>query len=495
MFKRGIEVEPEPITDEEGNVVETPTRIEKYPGRTLEIFEPLVGDVTQLNDLIEKQLLTESGDDYLVASKELRTVLAGVINLKDKVESLLKDLDRSIEEAREDVFQSERLKGEGDLRLEKARANIAHDKFQQARDNIESAGEAFNLSLSFMEDPEVRSIIDRTLPDLSDQIVQAENRKVVREVRADIKEGRKLYDRNDFSSAEQVMLRAQSRWADTHTEENEEITGWLNTIRLALSANTGRKITETDPLYTELIQLYNLAAEDLLAARELLDQGRQREAIERLRRAEEKLARIKELFPYNREARNLSLLILQLEDQDGFAERLTHLYKEALLKIRGGNNQDAYADLLDLQQFQPDYPGLKKELYLLEIDLGLRTPPPDPAKKDESRKLTNQAKPIFDGAKLELYPVALELLNKAIELDPDNTQAIEIKDDIQLALGGTRKTVLSSDADRQYREAEKKFLQGNYFEALAIVERLLRDPGNKRYKPLLDLKKRIDTRI
>ncbi len=495
IFQEGIEVALELIKDSDGNVIETPSRIEKYPDRALAIFEPLVEDLSQLSNLIEVQLPRGLSDqDYLLKAADLQEQLKSVGDLKNDVESLLAELDQRIQKARNDVLQAERFKREGNLRFQKAEADIARERFEHARDNIEGAGVAFGRSLSFKEDAELRSTWDKRLTALSNQIVEAENQKVVREVRVLITRARRLYDHNEFIGAEQAMLKARSRWADTNNEENEEIIDWLIIFRRALEANTGREITETDPLFTEMSQLYNLATEDYIAARELLEQGREREALERLRRAEVKLEQIKYSFPYNREARNLSLKIAQLEDQEGFSKRLTALYNEAVQKI-DTNPKDAYVDLKDLEEFKPDYPGLRNKLYALEIKLGMRILPTDPAKIAQSRELTEQARQIVVKAERDLYPVALEQLNRAIELDPNNRQAINYKDRIQIDMGGTRQAVLSSDADRQYREAEEKFLEGNYFEALVIVDRLLRDPNNKKYRPLLDLKNRIDTKI
>jgi hypothetical protein len=60
-----------------------------------------------------------------------------------------------------------------------------------------------------------------------------------------------------------------------------------------------------------------------------------------------------------------------------------------------------------------------------------------------------------------------------------------------IATGGEREDVLSSDDQRLLREAEAKYLAGRYFEALAIIEQLLRKSSNQRNQEILDLAKRV----
>jgi len=314
-------------------------------------------------------------------------------------------------------------------------------------------------------------------------------------VRRFIEQGKKLFYEGEFPRAEQSLLRAKARWADTNPEENQEIMLWLSIVQTARNVNSGRVIEEKDPLYTEMSQLHNLATEDFLVGRDLLEQDRVREALPRFTAAEDKLERIKILFPYNREARILSLRIEQLRDQDGFADTLTDIYNDAIDK-RKSEPRVAYLDLKDLvEAFNPNYPGLQDALYALEIELRLRIPPPDPAKLAQSSRLTREATVIYEDRIRDLFPVALEKLNQALALDPNNREAIALKDRLQLTTGGERALTISSTAAEQLRRAEEMYLQGNFFEAFGIVERLLQDARNRNYEPLIELKKRIDTKI
>ena len=471
------------------------TRIEKYPNLALEIFNQVADEVSLLEKSIE-QLRAWAGSDraYILASDDIQQQLKRVEILKDNLEEMKSALLQHQAEAQNNLLLAQRFEREGNLRVDQARAGLRQDNFDQARENVQGALEAFDLSLAYREDEDVRRRRDQELPALSQDIIDIENSVVVRQVRTLINRGRSLYNNSRFFDAERVLLQAKSRWADTNPEENSEIMLWLNFVRAALQANSGREIAEKDPLFREISQLLNLAVEDYREGKSLLEDGKVRDAIDRLERAEEKIARILIPFPYNQDARILSLRISQLKDKDAFAEKLTLYYNDARRKITT-NPQDAYVDLKDLEQINLDYPGLKKSIYNLEIILKIRIPPPDPAKLVESRELFNKARVIVERNQRELFTIALEQLNRAIELNPDNQAAIEYKDRIQIAAGARVQPILGSIAQGQYRMAEQKFLSGNYFEALAIVEKLLQDEKNRNYPPLIELKKRIETRI
>ncbi|HON14452.1 MAG TPA: hypothetical protein PK897_10025, partial [Treponema sp.] len=86
-------------------------------------------------------------------------------------------------------------------------------------------------------------------------------------------------------------------------------------------------------------------------------------------------------------------------------------------------------------------------------------------------------------------------LNEALKLNPNNEQAISLKDRIQTDVGGQATAVLSSAAEREYQRAVQELQNGNTIVALAIVEQLLQDPKNKNSTKLVELQKRIQSRL
>ncbi len=490
-LQEGVEVTLDPIRDEDGRIIELPVRVEQFPSQALAIFKPLVNDLEDLaegvGDMLESTLQNR---DYLDRSEELQIHVRSLENLVERTAQLQEELTKRFEDAQQASLQAERYRREGLLRYQQAQANVNNERYAEARLNIQTAREAFDNSLSFQEDPEVRRIRDEDLVALSRAIIDRENDRVIREVRGLIDSGRRLYTQGDFSGAEQTLLKAQARWSDTNPAENPEVSFWLALVRSAVDATTGREIAVTDPLYKEMSQLYNLAYGDFQAGRKAVEQGEMGEALRLLRRAEERIAKILVPFPYNARARVLTLRILQISDPDAFRRRITELYNDALER-RNDSPQEAYATFKDIEQLQPQYPGLQTAINNIEIALGFRIPPPDPAKIAESRDLYLQARSIRDRNLRDLYPLALDQLNEAITLNPDNRDAVALKDQLLIATGGEREDVLSSDDQRLLREAEAKYLAGRYFEALAIIEQLLRKPSNQKNREILDLEKRV----
>lgn len=493
-LNEGYDVVVATIKDEKGKEVKI-TRKEKYPTKALQRFndlnvsvEGLSGESNVFLNLIKNdETLKSNIEEYSVWVKNGTEIVDGTEELKDKIKSAILQADKLI-------LQAKRYKNEGMLRFSQAKTYLKAERFDDAKDSIKLASRAFETSLKYEENKVIRDMLDKSLPDLSQEVVKSENLFVVREVRRLINEGRGYYGLGNFVKAEETFLKAKARWEDTNPEENKEITNWLTIVRSALSVKSGREISEKNPLYTEITQLLNLATENYLKGKSLLQKGEKVKALRELKSARDKLERIRLSFPYNREARVLTLKIQQLSDPENFAASLTKFFNEAV-KNRRTNPQEAYADLKDIEEIKPDYPGLKRTIYNLEIALKIRIPPPDPKKIAESNRLYTQAYQIVIKNQVDLFPAALAQLNKAIELNPDNQKAVSLKDRIQIAAGGTIRTVLSSSALEQYKIAEDKYLAGNYFEALAIVERLLKDKKNQGYPPLLELKRRIEAKI
>lgn len=467
----------------------------RYPDRALTILEETE---TDLEDL--RVRVTEFRDELQNESPEIKesSPVADYTrrsrNLIEDIEVLLGRIPPLVARAEEMVFEAERYVNEGYLRYREAQSALNQRDFALAREKIADARDRFTTALSLQEDEELRNETDRLLQNLAAEINNTQNRLVVQEVRNLISRGKELYQQGQFNRSETLLLRARNRWNTTNAEENPEIEYWLRFVRAALSVETGRVIEETDPLYTEMQQLLNMARRNYLSGKEALEEGNKRDALEYFNRAEDTILQIRIPFPFNQEASVLSLKILQLKDPDNFNELFAQKINEAERKLEY-DPQQGYIELKDLQQIKPDYPGLSNLIYQAEIALGIRVPPPDPADLRESEQLYSQALSIVQRNIRSQYPIALEQLNRAIELNPNNQQAINLKDRIQVEAGGGATVVLSSAAEQRYREAEEKFIEGNYFEALGIVERLLQDEQNKRYPPLLELKRRIESKI
>jgi tetratricopeptide (TPR) repeat protein len=389
---------------------------------------------------------------------------------------------------------AEKYKSEAFFRVEQAEEALANNEFDRARDQLRIAGERFDRSLEVQEDPELKEERDNLIANLGDEINTAENNLIVAEVRELIEQGKAYYAQESYAQAERVFQKAQSRWKVTHVENKPEIEYWLGIIRIALNVKSGRVIDETDPLYAEMSRLINLAKEDFNRGRELVEQGREEAAAEYFEQAEKKILYVKIPFPLNREASVLALRIEKFRNLDNFETLFRQKFVEARNKLQT-NPQEAYIELQDLEAINPDFPGIASAIYDAEIKLGIRIPPPDPAKIRESNELYERAFAIVQSNVRSQFPIALEYLNQAIKLTPDSQKVTNLLDRIEAELGGRTTTVLASTAQQQYKLAEEKYLEGSYYEALRIVNSLMKDEKSSQYPPLLELKRRIESKI
>ncbi|HRS04767.1 MAG TPA: hypothetical protein P5336_10395, partial [Treponema sp.] len=206
------------------------------------------------------------------------------------------------------------------------------------------------------------------------------------------------------------------------------------------------------------------------------------------------IQQVRILFPLNQEAGLLELRIDQLIDPAAFTANFKERLANAQAKL-AAQPQEGYAELQDLYTINPGYPGLKSIIEKAEIQLGLRLPPPDLKAIARSNELVAAAKRIIDANTRSQFPVALAQLNEALKLNPNNEQAISLKDRIQTDVGGQATAVLSSAAEREYQRAVQELQNGNTIVALAIVEQLLQDPKNKNSTKLVELQKRIQSRL
>jgi tetratricopeptide (TPR) repeat protein len=224
-----------------------------------------------------------------------------------------------------------------------------------------------------------------------------------------------------------------------------------------------------------------------------ISQGRRSDALERFAQSRQKTEEVRLVFPVNQEASILQLRIDQVIDPPAFQAMFTQRFNNdmAALRSKSPQSREAYADLLDLNTINPRYPGMQAALTEAEIILELRPPPPDPAAIARSNEYTRNAQAIVDAGVQSQMEVALTYINRALEENPNNQEAMRLKDIIVPLAGGTKTAVLDSETKREYEAAVRELLAGNRINALAIVERLLQEPKNKGVSLLLDLQQRI----
>ncbi len=487
--QEGKEVTPETIYDPEtGNPIELPPQLEKYPARARDTYESLSGDLEELLESAEMMLSDAlRNEEYLEQNDELQVHVRSLDSLVDRIKTRQEELPPRLEDARQAALQAESYKRQGSTLYQQALSQANNRLYDQALENLQIASEVLDTSLEFQEDPDVRSL-STDVQRLSKEINEGRLEEVVGNVRRLLEEGKSLYTQGDFTGAVAKLQQAQTVWKGAFSTDNEEVSLWLGLVRSAVEATSGREITVTDPLYKEMSQLYNLAYGDYQRLQELIRQDLRGEADLVRKRAEDRLAKILIPFPYNAKARVLTLRILQLWDRTAFTARVTELYNSALA-LRENRPQEAYANLKDIEQLLPNYPGLQRAIADLEIKLGFRLPPADPVDVAQSQALYNQALNIWGSRQREFYSDALELLDRAIQSNPDNREAGELKDRILIAMGEGIEYVPDDETRRLLAEAQKLVRDRDYLGAVGILEYLLEKPANRRNPQILDLLK------
>jgi tetratricopeptide (TPR) repeat protein len=196
------------------------------------------------------------------------------------------------------------------------------------------------------------------------------------------------------------------------------------------------------------------------------------------------------MFPFNQEAGLLDLRIEQFIDpvifNAGFEQRLNN--------ARAGTRQQsivAFADLLALAEINPNYPNIRGIIVQAEIDMGIRLPAPNPADITQSRDLTAAARRIVDANLVAQYDVARAQLDQAIRLNPNNTEALQVRDILLQRMRLPGAIVLTSEDELLFSEAERHHLAGNNLAAYTILQRLMGNPQNRNVEKLARLYDRV----
>jgi len=466
-----------------------------YPSEALDdlnqVQRGITGDRTMLDRIIG-EMQTVPPD--VLGDNQYSTELASIQNVQEQLESLGAGTGEQISRANTMVMQANMARQEAELRYAQARRALEQNDFQAARDNMQRSRERYNQALALQESPELRNESDRLLAALGSEINRTENEYVVREVRQLIRTGRNYYYMGSFEQAEQTFIQARNRWRVTNVEDNDEVQHWLTIVDTALSMKTGRTIPVSAPLYPQMSQMLSSANTLYHQGKQLMNAGRREEAIAALSNARKKLQQVQLVYPLNREAGELTLRIDQVIDPESFRQ----FFRQKVDYIRANYRNEGrtlYSELLDLYEIDPDFPGLKKLVDEVEIYLGIKIPPPDPASIARSNELTRSARRIYDANSRSVFQVALSQLDEAIRLNPDNQDAIALKDRMQTAVGGQAVSVLSAEDEARYQQAVRELQRGSKITAAAIVEQLLQAPGSRNSAKIADLKRRIDSQL
>ncbi|MGI5064841.1 hypothetical protein [Treponema putidum] len=461
----------------------TPAEIRK---ELLSLNEIVNLDIRLLNDFIKNTdpSVEETSKIFAENKNGIEKTIDSLKNLSSVIETDLADTESIL-------LKIQLAKNEADLRFEEAKRNLASGNFAAARRSIELSRTRTNNALELEENSEYRSMTDERLDKLGKEINDAENTVVVKDVREYLEKAKRDYFNTDFRQAEETLISARSRWAVTHVDPNEEVENWLTIVSTADTLKTGRTIPVSAPLYPQMIQLLNNANQLYLDAEQKIKSGQQKSALTDLNQAKDNIRQVLLIFPYNEIAGQLSLKIDKLIDPANFNEQ----FRRKVQTIRNDykrNSQQAYSELLNLYSIDKNFSGLAALKDEIEIYLGLKFPSPNLKAIAESADLTKSAQAIYNSGDSLSFPIAIQQLDTAIKLNPQNVDAIQLKDSIQMSMGGAAVIVLSASDEAKYQQAIAELQRGNKIIAAALVEQLMQSPNARNSAKVRELKKRID---
>jgi hypothetical protein len=464
-----------------------------YPAEGLEILN-------RMGEAIEQDLetggifLARFGEEEEAISRlpEILSLYAATGAAINDLVSLRSEVQTLAALARTRIAQAESLRLEGEYYFREAQSAAAANNLDLAKERLERAAERYTASLAVQESASLRTDWDTRAVALGADIHRRENETAIRELRSMVNAARGAYFAGDFDQAEETLVRAQNRWQTINVLEDPEIVYWLSIVRGALALRSDRVISVTAPLYPEMSQLLSAAMKNYEEGVSLIGAGRRSEGLTRFADSRYMIQKVKLMFPVNHEAGLLELRIDQVTDPAAFNASFQRRLNDAIAGTKQ-KSLESFADLQNLAELNPRYPGIQNALVQAEIDMGRRPAPPDPVTLTRSNELTAAARRIVEGNARLQFEVALRQLNEALVLNPNNTQAMALKDRVQTEMGGSGNIVLSSAAEGEYQRAVRELQQGNTLVALAIVEQLLQDSRNRNSTRILELERRIQS--
>ena len=470
--------------------------VKKFPIEAKAQAETLVEDIkAKKGELVSWRETLSLGEEYRSVEGDFDSGtrrLDSVIALFDSLGVRTNEIARA---ATPEIRRYEETLREAYEQYERALAAFKREDFDNANVAVDSASTNFALALDIEYSEKIRAMREETLSSLAVQIQQAEYEKVLREVFALKDRATTYYYSSNFDAAENLLVTAQTRWAKVSTEPDEEIEELLNVVKVIKSISYGRVLVQSDPHYPELSYSLDMAKQSFEKGVQFKKSGNAEKARESFNLALTNIRNVQNIYPLNKEARLITLKIQQELDPEGFPRQFENQYNAAKMNA---NKNERLADLEDLYEINPKYPGLAQEIYNLKDSLGMF--PKKEVKKEVKRSADSkiaEARRAFraagnDETKLN---ASLAIINEAIAIDPTSKEAKELKLDIQLKIGATSTAILSQNDEKMYAEAARLFNQRKFAEAKSLMDRLLLGAAAQKSRKVIDLNNRLLKRL
>jgi hypothetical protein len=463
-----------------------------YPDISKKMAEYSAGEIqkteNQINDYVNFiQNVYDSTENWKSDEEISKIVENSVAYLKNQIEELKTKSDVALkiaENSDKKINEAQTAWNNAEENYENAKSALKDEEFSIARANLETAGNFYTQSLGIQENQKKSDEAYEKLHKLREEITDAENEFVVREVRNHMNKAWSDFYAGRYDDAQRELSEAEERWKTTNTTENLEVKKLFSYVNKALLSQSGFEILPSDPLYTEMSQRLSTANQFYDSGSKKYELGDTEGGIEDFTAAENKLNEVKIVYPLNLTASILSLKIEKILRPQEFSSNLKTKIEEAVNQCKSKDSdvqEKGYAYLKAYAELEPDYPELNQKIVQAEIDMGKRPAPVDNSAKTRAQTLFVQARRTFNsaGENENQLQRALNLIEQAIDLDSSLKDAAALKDRILIKMGGSSSPDFTPSDQILFNQAVVALDDGYVVRAKRIMDALLK--SNSRY--------------
>lgn len=476
-----------------------------YPSRCMKDLESLIDNILKDRTALEG-CKAKLNNGYIYRSNFIRQQET-ISENSAKIAALEKDFNTIESDAEGKLLKASLARNEINLYSDRAKSFNERNNFQQAFTNFQSANNTYaRLSEDLKNDGDIQNEVFTKLSSLRNEIIEKQQPIFNREIREIKNHARTEYYAGNFEKAIGFLSQADSKrdmWSkllDITLDPDTELERIKNFVNTAIAIKEGREIQPYDAKAPEMRQNLSLAGKHYEKGSELLKQGNRKEAEIYFNRATEKINQVKIYYPRNKVASVLSLKITKILDEKNFDEifkgKVNEL-KQVNYASRSSLAQESYSSLLDLYEMNSSYPGLKALIENAEYAMGLKQKPADKSGIAKAENLAKEAQELLGKAGRDtiLLQQAKEKAQAAIELNPDNSTAITVLDEIALRTGQQAAVVLSAKDEAIYQSALTDLQKNKIFDANAKLTQLMKNSVYARSAKIIKLKKRIEAQL
>lgn len=384
---------------------------------------------------------------------------------------------------------AELRKVEGNNAFTEAQRLLGVKNFADAITRLDRSRESYDASLEAEEDASLRASWAAKVDSLRAEISDKARVHIV----SLTTKGRDYYYAGLYADSKNVLSQAQALASRFSGGADPIVESWLERTNRALSVNSGMHVLPTDANYAMVSQNLSLAWLYFQKGKTLCTPKNTPDGETQLKKAREQVNQILDVYPQNQDANVLALRIDQILDPELYKQEFAEKLAAAMASIRNPT-KETMAQLANLSSVDPSWPGLKAAINQANAAF-YKTVPAEPADQRRARELVAMARAVADAGDLARLPAALNYIQQAVQLDPDNEETTAVNSRL-MALRSRASLVTLAPADEtRYRSAVQEFQNGNYIQANAIVESLLQVPQYRYSQRLLDLSRKIKARL